>query len=388
MKETIDKSQESIEIANALEADDELSNEHIYSNSPQETEAIKKSSQSKTSEKKSKEVKNQEEYGDNKKNNGWIKKVVTTLLFLLILIVIGVGGVWVYGNKSVLFSISQTQETQTLISDVDEGNNHSVNKINPYVTQRDLREFSANLRKDFKNVMQDFGKDLEKIERFQDQLTGIRGNFNELKSIVMQRNNNSSSNIGDERYDDLISKLSVIEESLNDTSLYSQEIAALKRQSDERKVLEKHLKNNDWDLRKRMESVERASGITPQNAKKKTNNILTNHTTKNNKRSSNSAAVKYQASMTRPEVEKTPEKRIIYEKVKVASSKSVTWKNKHRWKISMISDALTQIQNVDSNDKKNIGEGVEVMGCGIVLDINVSARKVTTQHCVISTKGK
>ena len=71
-------------------------------------------------------------------------------------------------------------------------------------------------------------------------------------------------------------------------------------------------------------------------------------------------------------------------KPKSNSSTPVIWKNNHPWKLKMTSAGFTQIYNTYTKSPLRISKGVDVPSCGIVLDIDVQARKVTTQHCRIT----
>jgi hypothetical protein len=68
---------------------------------------------------------------------------------------------------------------------------------------------------------------------------------------------------------------------------------------------------------------------------------------------------------------------------KLAKAKKVRLNYPHRWKLKIASNAFTQIVNVDNNQLLRLSPGVDVPGCGHVINIDVIARKVMTQHCVI-----
>lgn len=381
MKSNVEKSQQSLEIETALREDAELVNEHMYSNVPeanteseQNTDVIKPKIKRQT--KKSKE-----EPFNPEKSKTSLRIIIKWLGIIVILVAVGVTGIWVYANKLVLFPSESIRSNVDLITSIDESRSQPLNvNSNTYITQRDLREFSSGIRRDFKEAMHEYSRGLDKIDNIESQMSSLRGKFNELQTIVMQQGGNVTSGVNDERYIELLDKLSEVDASLKNASINSAQIAALVNINKERKTLENQLKNNDWDLRKRMEKVESTTGINPR-SESKVNSV---------KQTRRKSPNKYRAPMISAPVITAPiiQKQIQYETVKIPSSKAVQWKNQHRWKIRMISTALTQIQNVDTGDKIQISEGVHVDGCGIVLAIDVSDRNITTQHCIISTKGK
>lgn len=378
MKETVETTQETLDIKKALENDEELTNEHIYQNVPVSDKANSENPNvpSNTERSDVQPVKSTQ-------SKGRLKKLIKWFVVILFLLSLGVLGIWVYANKAVLFPSDVISNKSQRVTSVDEGGYTSRRPVpapDPYVTKRDLREASRGIREDLKLALKEYSKGLDRIDQMQGQMSAIKGQFNELKTLVAQSDNNGTSAESDRRYDDFVSKLMAIDESLKMVTANSEKIIAFEKVNKDRKTLENQFKNNDWDLRKRMMVVEQINGIDPKNAKKsKTTN--SNHKTLK--------ASKYSAYMTSTPTKKTPkvEKKIVYEKVKIDSSKAVVWKNKHRWKIRMISNALTQVQNIDTKRKLTISEGVEISGCGIVLDIAVSDRRVTTQHCIISVKG-
>lgn len=371
MKKSVETSQEPIDIKNALENDEELSNSHIYQNAPKvdvgKAENIESSDDIPVKATESK---------------GTLKAVFKWFGIVVIFILLGVLGLWVYTNKAILFPANTFANQTARITNVNEGNTSSNKPTpNPYVTERDLRNTSKAIRDDIKLALREFSTGLDKIDHMQRQISGIKGQVNELKTLVAQNVNNKPSEDTDGRYKNVIRKLSEIDEALKIASDNSEKLAVFEQVNKDRKTLENQFKNNDWDLRKRMMVIEEINGVDPK-AEKRPKVSQTSH--------KKVKANKYSAYMTSEPVKKAPkiEKKVIYEKVKIDSSKAVVWKNKHRWKIRMISNALTQVQNIDTKRKLTISEGVEVSGCGIVLDIDVSDRKVTTQHCIISIKGK
>lgn len=376
MKEIVEQSQQSIEIQNALEADQELTNEHIHQNTqtgkdkaepPAELPKQGSSSESKEGTSTPKES-----------FEPALKKLsFYSLLKFLILLVLFIGfcllGIWLYANKAIIFKASEDTPKKILISSVDESNKQEPIITNPYVTKQDLRVFSSGIRKDFKEALVEYSRGLDKIDAMEADMSRLRSQYNELKTLILQEGSNSSNN-SDERYNQLLSKLSMLESAIESSNFNKTSIEALQAINKDRKILEVHLKNNDWDLRKRMELVEANSGIgskppIPVN-KPKRQRI-------------------YSASMAPPKINSSIEtmRKIPREPIEVGTSKSVVWKNQHRWKLRMISGAVTQIQNIDTLEKMLISEGVHVTGCGLVLAIDVPERKVTSQYCTISTKG-
>jgi hypothetical protein len=376
MKDKVAESQNDLDINTALDSDNEIENSHMYKNAPESNEeATDANSIVKPKKEKSKKSLKSTPLKDTslEKSKGKFKTILKWIVMIVILLSIGMASLWVYANKAVLFPSSNIATELNQITSVDEINNTTNMNNNPYVTQQDLREFSSGIRQDFKEALREYSKGLDKIDSIEDQMAGIRSKFNELKTIVMQQSEGTSSAANDKRYEELLTKLSDVDSALNKTSVLSEQIASLQATNLARSKLEKHFKNNDWDLRKRMELVESETGLGPKIEKP-----------------INPAVKKYSAAMRSKPVKptKTFKNRIEPETVKIGSSKSVVWENKHRWKIRMISNALTLIQNIDTGNDMRISEGIEIEGCGLVLAIDVADRTVTTQHCVISTKGK
>jgi hypothetical protein len=377
MKKNLETSQESLSINEALENDDELTTEHIYQND-QASEKTDKS-KSENSDKASSIEQNDDNPVNTTQSKGTLKTFFKWFGFFIILLLLGVLGLWIYANKANLFPSTTTTNQSERVIFVNEGNMPSHKPApNLYVTERDLRDTSKAIRDDIKQALREFSRGLDKIDNIQRQMSAIKGQFNELKSLVTQNITDDSTVDEDSKYKSVVDKITEIDDSLKLVSANSEKIAVFEQINKKRNTLENQFKNNDWDLRKRMMVVEQMNGIDPKNAK----TSKTRHT--------KTKANDYSAYITSKPVKQAPkiEKNVIYEKVKIDSSKAVVWKNMHRWKIRMISNALTQVQNIDTKRKLTISEGVEVSGCGIVLDIDVTDRKVTTQHCIISIKGK
>ncbi|MFT6910305.1 MAG: flagellar biosynthesis chaperone FliJ [Oleiphilaceae bacterium] len=381
MKSHVEKSQQSLEIDTALREDAELVNEHMYPNAPEGNVESEQNTDVIKPKEKRQAKKSREEPFNPSKSKFSLKKIIKWLAILSLVLSVGVAGIWVYANKLVLFPSDTNPSNADLIASIDESSDQPINRVsNPYITQRDLRELSSGIRRDFKEAMQEYGQGLDKIDNIERQMSSLRGKFNELQTTVMQQGSNVTTGVNDERYNELIDKLSEVDTSLKNASMNSAQIEALLKINKDRNTLENQFKNNDWNLRKRMEKVESKTGINPNGASK------AKPVAQADKKNSSM----YRASITSASVKAVPniQKKIQYETVKIPSSKAVKWKNQHRWKIRMISTALTQIQNIDTGDKIQISEGVEVTGCGIVLAIDVADRNITTQHCIISTKGK
>lgn len=68
------------------------------------------------------------------------------------------------------------------------------------------------------------------------------------------------------------------------------------------------------------------------------------------------------------------------------SAESITLSSKNDWALKIVSERFTQIYNIHTGKNLRVFEGVVIPNCGPVIDINVSARKVTAQHCTISHK--
>lgn len=64
----------------------------------------------------------------------------------------------------------------------------------------------------------------------------------------------------------------------------------------------------------------------------------------------------------------------------------IVWRNKNDWTLKLISKGFAQAINLNNHQQLRLTVGVEVPGCGIVIDINVGKRKVNTQHCVITSR--
>lgn len=373
MKEDIEQSQESLNLNEALSADPELSNAHMFPNDPAENLSDEKAEQVPSKEKTIKPDVSKEKFSFRKfKVKIPFAKVFKWIVILSVIVFVLVSGIWVYANKAVLFPQQAEMPKRLPITSVNETPEQKLNVIsNPYATQSDLREASYAIRQDFKEAMREFSRGLDKIDRIEMQMGVFRGKFNELKTYVMQQKNISNNGVDTSGYNDMLAKLTELEVALSNTASYASQIESLKKMDKERKLLEAMLKNNDWDLRKRMERVEATTGISSttkpsapkSNASKNRNTTPYGHPKRR--------TVK-QASPVKQQQEK-----------EVGVSKAVNWKTKHRWKITMISNALTQIQNIDTGKNYRISEGIEIKGCGLVLAIDVPERTITTQHCVI-----
>jgi hypothetical protein len=138
------------------------------------------------------------------------------------------------------------------------------------------------------------------------------------------------------------------------------ELKALIEETESTAKLANALKDNEWGIHKRLKKVEKLfdTGITTAN--KLPNTEIT----------------------AKKASEKSQTKKI---KTKaIPSAQKVTWNNKHPWKLKLTSTHITQILNVQTNQLLRIYDGVEVRGCGLVTNINVEAREVSTQHCKIT----
>ena len=370
MKENIEQSQESLKIKDALSADPELDNAHMFANSPAIQSLDEQDVVSATTNKV--DITDVEK---KKKPPSQILKKFPFAKLLKWLAIFGISSsviitaVWIYANKSVLLSQNDIQPERPPITRVDETSGQGQSIVsNPFATQSDLREASYSIRQDFKEAMREFSRGLDKIDKIELQMGVLRSKFNELKTYVMQQKNTGNGGIEDGRYNELLTKLSELEMSLGVTASYASQIDSLKKMDKERQLLEAMLKNNDWDLRKRMERVEKTNGISTANKKAVSNSNASSKSNNN----LYGASISHSPTLNKPRMQ-----------ANVGHSKAVVWKNKHRWRITMISNALTQIQNIDTGKNYRISEGVEIKGCGIVLAIDVPDRTITTQHCVI-----
>jgi hypothetical protein len=376
MKETVENDQSSIDLKAELEADNELNNDHIYHGAPTVSDDTKPEVEplSNPSKPTNKEPSNPSKW------KGRFIVFVKGILLVSLLLVLGLAAIWVFANRAVLFPSADKTLSRPAIVSVDEVSQKINVDKNPYATQQDLRNLSSGLRKDFKEALREFSRGLDKIDIMQDKISTMRSQINELKTHVLQLPNENTS-ASNKNYNSIIAKMNALETTINGASLNKSQIEELQALNKKRSLLEVHLKNNDWDLRKRMERLEENAGISQVKS-----------LSKGKKNTPSKKVNKFSAAMTPETTQKRPtataKKKIKYETVKLASSKAVVWENQHRWKIRMISDALTQIQNIDTGTKIRISEGVDVRGCGLVLAIDVPERKVTTQHCIISTSGK
>lgn len=79
-------------------------------------------------------------------------------------------------------------------------------------------------------------------------------------------------------------------------------------------------------------------------------------------------------------VEKQPVREIVTD---MKRPQVITWNNEHAWVLKIASDRFTQVYNKNSGKHMRVFVGVEIPSCGLVLSIDIPARKISTQHCSI-----
>ncbi|MEJ6534058.1 MULTISPECIES: hypothetical protein [Pseudoalteromonas] len=74
------------------------------------------------------------------------------------------------------------------------------------------------------------------------------------------------------------------------------------------------------------------------------------------------------------------------ETVSTNKAEKITWNSSHSWVLKIASERFTQIYNTSTGKNLRVFEGIEIPNCGVVISVDVAARKVSTQHCTISRK--
>lgn len=69
-----------------------------------------------------------------------------------------------------------------------------------------------------------------------------------------------------------------------------------------------------------------------------------------------------------------------------SKAEKITWNSAHSWVLKIASERFTQIYNTSTGKNLRVFEGIEIPNCGVVISVDVAARKVSTQHCTISRK--
>ncbi|MDI4652598.1 MULTISPECIES: hypothetical protein [Pseudoalteromonas] len=69
-----------------------------------------------------------------------------------------------------------------------------------------------------------------------------------------------------------------------------------------------------------------------------------------------------------------------------SAAEKITWNSTHSWVLKIASERFTQIYNTSTGKNLRVFEGIEIPNCGVVISVDVAARKVSTQHCTISRK--
>lgn len=92
------------------------------------------------------------------------------------------------------------------------------------------------------------------------------------------------------------------------------------------------------------------------------------------------------AKVATTSAEKNLEQNITSNLNGLKSAEKVTWENSHPWVLKIASERFTQIYNTTTNKPLRVFEGADVPTCGLVIDIDLLGRKVTTQHCTITRK--
>lgn len=69
-----------------------------------------------------------------------------------------------------------------------------------------------------------------------------------------------------------------------------------------------------------------------------------------------------------------------------STAEKITWNGAHSWVLKIASERFTQIYNTSTGKNLRVFEGIEIPNCGVVISVDVAARKVSTQHCTISRK--
>lgn len=232
----------------------------------------------------------------------------------------------------------------------------------PVVTRSELEQVIRSYNSQQSELLQQFAPK-QNISSLQEQLREFQSQLNQQKSVISSLSERlSSMNLQGSQAGASDKQLVTLKGELDSLSAYTGDLLSRMEQVDKAveevnklEVKTKELLNANWQNHLRLNALE------------KQQDPKANH--QNAQVSSEPSASAQTGSAT-----------------VLKSAEKLTWNNAHPWILKIASERFTQIHNTVTNKPLRIYEGVQVPQCGVVLDIDIAGRKISTQHCTI-TRG-
>jgi len=300
-------------------------------------------------------VDNDEQRGRNTTGIKGKKRKIPYMTIIITVVMATLGGAAAYLNKDLFLQDEQLSGytfSSFKLSNPEQQNNNNDIQIT-YATKGELLSLASSLREENERYSRSILNNAlspisDKLLSFETRLRLISDKQQDLNVAFGELSATTPEDFSSFQVD--IDELKIKSTALNNE---------MKEMLSEAKItaeLAKALKENEWGIHTRLKKVEKRYTNNPVKIAKKTTG----------------AKVSKQGS--RPKIKTKA----------IPSAQKVKWVNKHPWKLKVSSNSFTQILNVQTNQLLRIYDGVDVTGCGLVTNINVEARNVSTQYCQIT----